>query len=72
MRPMPMMPRVLPCTSLPKCVGPMLRVQLPSRIMFANSTTRRAVARISAKPVSAVVSVNTSGVLLSRMRRSVR
>jgi hypothetical protein len=40
--------------------------------MFASSTTRRAVARISAKPVSAVVSVSTSGVLLSRMPRRLR
>ena len=34
--------------------------------------TRRALARIKAKPVSAVVSVSTSGVLHSRIRRWVR
>ena len=52
--------------------GPMLRCHWPLRTMFASSTTRRAAARIKAKPVSAVVSVSTSGVLVSRILRRVR
>ena len=71
-RPMPSMPMVLPCTLTPYWLSPTLRVQRPALTNSASSTTRRALARISAKIVSAVVSVSTSGVLASKMPRSRR
>ena len=72
MRPSPTMPSVLPCTSTPKHASPMLAFQLPAFTHSASSTTRRALARISAKTVSAVDSVSTSGVCVRTMPRRVR
>ena len=64
MRPMPRMPSVAPCTSLPANMSWLHFVQRPARRKCSLSVMRRAVAIISAKPKSAVVSVSTSGALV--------
>ncbi|MCY1466394.1 hypothetical protein D9M71_846910 [compost metagenome] len=69
MLPMPTMPRVLPCTSLPKWAGPTVACQLPALVQASSSAVRRAQPMISEKPRSAVLSVSTSGVLVRAMPR---
>ena len=72
MRPMPRMPSVLPCTSVPANMSTLQRFQNPARRKRSLSAMRRAVASSRAKPKSAVVSVSTSGVLVPSTRCAVR
>ena len=72
MRPMPRMPSVAPWMSLPANISTPQCFQCPSRRKRSLSEMRRAVAIISAKPKSAVVSVSTSGALVTITPRALQ
>ena len=65
MRPMPTMPRRLPYTRWPSIQVGDHPVHVPVRMILSPSAMRRGTARMSAMVMSAVSSVNTSGVLVT-------
>ena len=65
MRPKPRMPRVAWCTSAPRNCLRYQPFHPPARTCASDSTTRRAVDRISAQVKSAVLSSRTPGVLVA-------
>jgi hypothetical protein len=69
-RPMPRIPSVARWMSPPSSDSKFHCRQWPSRSHRSASVMRRAAAIIRAKPKSAVVSVSTSGVLVTRMPAS--
>ena len=71
MRPSPTMPSVAPCTSWPVKPISSQVFHRPDRVNLSPSTTRRAVAMRIAHAMSAVVSVSTPGVFVTRMPRRV-
>ena len=72
MRPAPTMPSVAPVTSLPSISRGPHPVKRPSRTYRSPSATRLAAANMRAQATSAVVSVSTSGVLVTGMPRLVQ
>ena len=65
MRPKPKIPRVAWCTSAPRNCLRYQPFHCPARTCASDSTTRRAVDRISAQVKSAVLSSRTPGVLVA-------
>ncbi len=70
MRPMPTMPSVRPLGWIPRLSGMPNGLRQPSRMMARYSAPRRQAARISRKARSAVLSVSTSGVLVTMSPRA--
>ena len=69
--PCPRCPGSRPATARPSSMNGLQRSKRPSRTIRSPSTTRRTVLRIRAQVRSAVASVSTPGVLVTRMPRAV-